>query len=60
MVYSTTRNYKENNKTTNMFDLFLGPFKIGLILSVWLYIKQQKVLSQNVFQIFLNSKIFLE
>ena len=46
--------------TTNLFDLFLGPLKIGFILSVWLYIKQQKVLSQNVFQIFLNSKIFLE
>ena len=28
----------------------LGPFKIGLILSILLYSKQQKLLNQNLFQ----------
>ena len=28
----------------------LGPFKFGLILSIWLYTKQQKLLNQNLFQ----------
>ena len=40
-------NYKE--KMMNIFlKPILGPFKIGLILSIWLYSKQQKLLNQNL------------
>ena len=34
----------------------LGPFKIGLILSILLYSKQQKLLNQNLFQNILKVK----
>ena len=32
------------------FELMLGLFKIRLIVSIWLYSKQQKLLNKNLFQ----------
>ena len=50
-------NYKE--KIMNFFfKPILGPFKIGLILSIWLYSKQQKLLIQNLFLKYFEWKLF--
>ena len=48
-------NYKEKIMKF-FFEPILGPFKIGLILSILLYSKQQKLLNQNLFQKMLKVK----
>ena len=45
---SQITNYREKIKKKNLGPN-LGLFKIGLIWSIWLYFKQQKLLNQNLF-----------
>ena len=40
---------KKNVEKKKILGPNLGLFKIGLILSIWLYLKQQKLLNQNLF-----------
>ena len=46
----------KRNDEHKIFGPILGPFKIGLILSIWLYSKQPKLLNQSLFQNILNLK----
>ena len=43
-------NYKEKIMRKKIFEPILGSFKIGFILSILFYSKQQKLLNQNLFQ----------
>ena len=47
--YAPITNYKKKIKKKNLLGPILVLFKIGLIFSIWLYSKQQKLLNQNLF-----------